>query len=46
MAAPARGPALDGLSATAYPSGVFGSQVEMTEAAAPVTDLAPRIAAR
>lgn len=28
---------LDGLSATAYPSGVFGSQVEMTEAAAPVT---------
>jgi len=30
-------PHLDGLSATAYPSGVFGSQVEMTEAAAPVT---------
>ncbi|MEO1779722.1 MAG: hydantoinase B/oxoprolinase family protein, partial [Pseudomonadota bacterium] len=30
-------PMLDGLSATAYPSGVFGSQVEMTEAAAPVT---------
>ncbi|MBC6405822.1 MAG: hydantoinase B/oxoprolinase family protein [Rhodospirillales bacterium] len=30
-------PNLDGLSATAYPSGVFGSQVEMTEAAAPVT---------
>lgn len=30
-------PSLDGLSATAYPSGVFGSQVEMTEAAAPVT---------
>ena len=30
-------PASDGLSATAYPSGVFGSQVEMTEAAAPVT---------
>ncbi len=29
-------PSLDGLSATAYPSGVFGSQVEMTEAAAPV----------
>ncbi len=29
-------PASDGLSATAYPSGVFGSQVEMTEAAAPV----------
>ena len=29
-------PVLDGLSATAYPSGVFGSQVEMTEAAAPV----------
>ncbi|MEM6305723.1 MAG: hydantoinase B/oxoprolinase family protein [Pseudomonadota bacterium] len=30
-------PHRDGLSATAYPSGVFGSQVEMTEAAAPVT---------
>ena len=30
-------PNLDGLSATAYPSGVFGSQVEMAEAAAPVT---------
>lgn len=30
-------PRIDGLSATAYPSGVFGSQVEMTEAAAPVT---------
>lgn len=30
-------PQRDGLSATAYPSGVFGSQVEMTEAAAPVT---------
>lgn len=30
-------PHLDGLSATAYPSGVYGSQVEMTEAAAPVT---------
>lgn len=30
-------PSLDGLSATAYPSGVFGSQVEMTEAVAPVT---------
>ncbi|MDJ1006277.1 MAG: hydantoinase B/oxoprolinase family protein [Paracoccaceae bacterium] len=30
-------PASDGLSATAYPSGVFGSQVEITEAAAPVT---------
>lgn len=30
-------PSADGLSATAYPSGVFGSQVEMTEAAAPVT---------
>ncbi|MEM8758726.1 MAG: hydantoinase B/oxoprolinase family protein [Pseudomonadota bacterium] len=30
-------PGADGLSATAYPSGVFGSQVEMTEAAAPVT---------
>lgn len=26
----------DGLSATAYPSGVFGSQVEITEAVAPV----------
>lgn len=30
-------PMLDGLSATAFPSGVFGSQVEMTEATAPVT---------
>lgn len=30
-------PHADGLSATAYPSGVFGSQVEITEAAAPVT---------
>ncbi|MCV2868417.1 hydantoinase B/oxoprolinase family protein [Defluviimonas sp. WL0002] len=30
-------PMADGLSATAYPSGVFGSQVEMTEAVAPVT---------
>ncbi len=30
-------PAADGLSATAYPSGVFGSQVEITEAVAPVT---------
>lgn len=29
-------PRADGLSATAYPSGVFGSQVEMTEAVAPV----------
>ena len=29
-------PALDGLSATAFPSGVWGSQVETTEAAAPV----------
>lgn len=29
-------PTLDGLSATAFPSGVWGSQVEMTEAAAPV----------
>jgi N-methylhydantoinase B len=28
--------ASDGLSATAFPSGVFGSQVEITEAAAPV----------
>jgi N-methylhydantoinase B len=30
-------PYSDGLSATAYPSGVFGSQVEITEASAPVT---------
>ena len=30
-------PQSDGLSATAYPSGVFGSQVEITEAVAPVT---------
>ena len=30
-------PLADGLSATAYPSGVFGSQVEITEAVAPVT---------
>ncbi|SLN29362.1 Acetophenone carboxylase delta subunit [Roseovarius albus] len=29
-------PHSDGLSATAYPSGVFGSQVEITEAVAPV----------
>ena len=29
-------PASDGLSATAYPSGVWGSQIETTEAAAPV----------
>ncbi len=29
-------PSADGLSATAYPSGVFGSQVEITEAVAPV----------
>ncbi|WP_298837270.1 hydantoinase B/oxoprolinase family protein [uncultured Roseobacter sp.] len=29
-------PALDGLSATAFPSGVWGSQIETTEAAAPV----------
>ena len=29
-------PALDGLSATAFPSGVWGSQVETTEAVAPV----------
>jgi len=29
-------PGLDGLSATAFPSGVWGSQVEMTEAVAPV----------
>ncbi len=30
-------PHSDGLSATAYPSGVFGSQVEITESVAPVT---------
>ena len=30
-------PCADGLSATAFPSGVFGSQVEITEATAPVT---------
>ncbi len=30
-------PRSDGLSATAFPSGVFGSQVEVTEATAPVT---------
>jgi N-methylhydantoinase B len=30
-------PMADGLSATAFPSGVFGSQVEITEATAPVT---------
>ncbi len=30
-------PRADGLSATAYPSGVFGSQVEITESVAPVT---------
>ena len=29
-------PALDGLSATAFPSGVWGSQVEPTEAVAPI----------
>ena len=29
-------PQADGLSATAYPSGVFGSQVEITESLAPV----------
>ncbi|WP_436398999.1 hydantoinase B/oxoprolinase family protein [Roseobacter sp. S98] len=29
-------PSLDGLSATAFPSGVWGSQIETTEAAAPV----------
>ncbi|UXX84686.1 hydantoinase B/oxoprolinase family protein [Roseovarius pelagicus] len=29
-------PGADGLSATAYPSGVYGSQVEITEAVAPV----------
>ena len=29
-------PQTDGLSATAYPSGVFGSQVEITESVAPV----------
>ena len=30
-------PMADGLSATAFPSGVFGSQVEITESTAPVT---------
>ncbi|MGI9355535.1 MAG: hydantoinase B/oxoprolinase family protein [Rhizobiaceae bacterium] len=30
-------PYADGLSATAYPSGVYGSQIEITEAVAPVT---------
>lgn len=30
-------PHADGLSATAFPSGMFGSQVEITEAVAPVT---------
>ncbi len=30
-------PSADGLSATAFPSGVFGSQVEITESVAPVT---------
>ena len=30
-------PMADGLSATAFPSGVYGSQVEITEATAPVT---------
>ncbi|UWQ92548.1 hydantoinase B/oxoprolinase family protein [Rhodobacteraceae bacterium M382] len=30
-------PHADGLSATAYPSGVWGSQIEITEAVAPVT---------
>ncbi|MEM7074598.1 MAG: hydantoinase B/oxoprolinase family protein [Pseudomonadota bacterium] len=30
-------PGSDGLSATAFPSGVWGSQVEITEAVAPVT---------
>ncbi|MDW3221586.1 MAG: hydantoinase B/oxoprolinase family protein [Paracoccaceae bacterium] len=30
-------PTSDGLSTTAFPSGVFGSQVEITEATAPVT---------
>ncbi|MEX0365566.1 MAG: hydantoinase B/oxoprolinase family protein [Ruegeria sp.] len=30
-------PHSDGLSATAYPSGVYGSQVEITESVAPVT---------
>jgi len=30
-------PGRDGLSATAFPSGVYGSQVEITEAVAPVT---------
>lgn len=30
-------PTSDGLSATAFPSGVFGSQVEIAEASAPIT---------
>ena len=30
-------PHADGLSATAYPSGVWGSQIEITESVAPVT---------
>ena len=30
-------PSSDGLSATAYPSGVYGSQVEISESAAPIT---------
>ncbi|MGR3616809.1 MAG: hydantoinase B/oxoprolinase family protein [Paracoccaceae bacterium] len=30
-------PSADGLSATAYPSGVWGSQIEITESVAPVT---------
>lgn len=30
-------PTSDGLSATAFPSGVYGSQIEITEAVAPVT---------
>ena len=30
-------PYSDGLSATAYPSGVYGSQIEVTESVAPVT---------
>jgi len=30
-------PTADGLSATAFPSGVYGSQIEVTESVAPVT---------
>ena len=36
MVAQGARPRLDGLSATAFPSGVWGSQIETTEAVAPV----------